>query len=196
MPKTVERSEKSAKKTASKKVEEVEETVQATETTEATETKSSKSSEDYKFTVQFKLLQEQAKTLRNAVQQLTNGLNKLEAAYSHDFRKLNKRKPKRNGEHKATGFAKPQAVPEKLAKFIGVAPNTMLSGPEITRKVWAQLRERKLTYEKDKRVFRTDKEVTEVFGVKKDVNKSTDHKDKEGFNFCNLQRYISKALKQ
>jgi len=60
--------------------------------------------------------------------------------------------------------------------------------------VWDQLKQRELFYEKDKRVFRTNKEVSELFGVNKSVNNSTDHRDKEGFNFCNLQSYIKNAL--
>lgn len=98
-------------------------------------------------------------------------------------------------EHKPTGFAKPALVPDKLANFIGVPSGTMLSGPQITKKVWDQLKERKLMLE-DKRVFRTNDEVSEVFGVSESVNNYTNHNDKEGFNFCNLQRYISNALKQ
>ena len=105
-----------------------------------------------------------------------------------------KHKQKRNGPHAPTGFAKPQPVPDKLAKFIGVKSGTELTGPTITSKVWTQLKERGLTYEKDRRVFRTDKEVSELFNVPSSVNKSQDHRDKKGFNFCNLQTYIANAL--
>lgn len=154
-----------------------------------------KKSDELRFEGQLKTLKEQLKDLKTSFQGVSDLVKKLENAYKHDTKKLQKRKPKRTGDHKPTGFAKQQPVPTKLAKFIGVEPGTELSGPEITKKVWTQLRERNLTYKEDKRVFRTDKVVSDVFGVKKSVNSSTSHKDKDGFNFCNLQKYISLALK-
>ena len=92
-----------------------------------------------------------------------------------------------------TGFAKLQKIPSKLAKFINVKTGEELTGPEITSKVWEQLKLRDLTYEKDKRVFRTNTETSDVFDIPKSVNSSTNHSDEKGFNFCNLQRYIKNA---
>lgn len=150
---------------------------------------------DLKFQKQLNTLKEKLKALKTDVSAVNGALKELEGAYKHDTKKLAKRKTKKTGDHKPTGFAKKQPVPTKLARFIGVEPETELSGPEITKKVWEQLRERNLFYKDDKRVFRTDKVVSDVFGVKKSVNNSTDHKDPEGFNFCNLQKFISQALK-
>ena len=149
---------------------------------------------DNKFQPQLLALQTELLAVRQALQTITSGFKKLEACYKHDIKRVKKHKQKRNGPHKPTGFAKQQVVPEKLAKFIGVKTGEELTGPEITSRVWQQLKERNLTYEKDKRVFRTDKTVSDLFGVKSDVNKSTDHRDKNGFNFCNLQKYIAHAL--
>ena len=148
-----------------------------------------------KFESQFLAIQDEIKNVRERLQLLNVNLKKLESAYRHDIKKIKKYKQKRNGAHKPTGFAKPQVVPEKLAKFIGVNNGDELTGPEITSKVWTQLKERGLTYEKDKRVFRTNKEVSDLFNVSNDVNKCTNHRDKNGFNFCNLQTYIANALK-
>jgi len=148
-----------------------------------------------KFDSQFGEIQNEIKTMREKLQALNANLKKLGAAYHHDVKKVSQRRPKRAGPHKLTGFAKAQKVSARLAKFIGVNAGTELSGPEITSRVWKQLKDRNLTYEKDKRVFRTNKEVTEIFGVPAKVNKSTNHRDKEGFNFCNLQTYISQANK-
>jgi chromatin remodeling complex protein RSC6 len=149
---------------------------------------------DNKFEPQLATLQQELLVVRQALQTLTTGFKKLESCYKYDIKRVKKHKQKRNGPHKPTGFAKQQVVPEKLAKFIGVKTGEELTGPQITSRVWKQLKERNLTYENDKRVFRTDKTVSELFGVKSDVNKSTDHRDKNGFNFCNLQKYIAHAL--
>lgn len=93
------------------------------------------------------------------------------------------------------GFCIPKAVPNKLADFIEVPHGSALTGAEITRKVWKQLKNRGLTYENDRRVFRTDADVTKIFGVPTSVNDSVDHNDNNGFNFYNLQMYIANALK-
>ena len=35
-----------------------------------------------------------------------------------------------------------------------------------------------------------------MFGINSSVNESTSHTDHNGFNICNLQKFISRALKQ
>jgi chromatin remodeling complex protein RSC6 len=175
-----------------------------TKASKSSDKKSSKSKEEsksddknevqLKFAEQFTAMQEQYKTLKEGLQLLGGALKKMEAAYNHDIKKTKKHKQKRNGPHKPTGFAKPQKVPSKLAKFIGVEAGDELTGPDITSKVWDQIKKRNLTYDKDKRVFRTNKEVSELFDVPKTVNNSTNHRDEKGFNFCNLQKYIKNAL--
>lgn len=151
--------------------------------------------DELKFTSQLASAQEEISKVREQLKLLTVNLKKLESAYSSDMKKAQKTS-KKVSRTKKTGFAKPKLVPDKLAKFIGVNLGTELSGPEVTKKVWAQLREKGLMYEKDKRVFRTNAEVSDVFNVPKSVNKSVNHEDSEGFNFRNLQKYIANAYKQ
>jgi hypothetical protein len=156
--------------------------------------------DDSKFKTQYLEALEQMKTLREAFQTVNLTIKKLESAYKHDIKKVRKHKQKRNGPHTPTGFAKEQPVPEKLAKFIKVKAGTLMNGPRITSAVWKQLTARGLTYsgdndhKGDKRIFRTNPEVTELFGVPASVNKSTSHTDKNGFNFCNLQKFIANAM--
>lgn len=148
-----------------------------------------------KFDTLFRAVQAELKDIKDRQSGLTLTLRKLESAHRAEIKSVRKHKQKRNGQHKPTGFAKPQVVPEKLAKFIGVKGGSELTGPEITSAVWKQLKARNLTFEKDKRVFRTNKEVSALFNVPATVNNSTDHRDEHGFNFCNLQTYIAHALK-
>lgn len=148
-----------------------------------------------KFDTLFKAVQSELKDIKDRQSGLTLTLRKLESAHRAEIKSVRKHKQKRNGQHKPTGFAKPQVVPEKLAKFIGVKGGSELTGPEITSAVWKQLKSRNLTYENDKRVFRTNKEVSALFNVPSTVNNSVDHRDEHGFNFCNLQTYIAHALK-
>lgn len=180
--KSVSKESKTEKKSSKSKVEEkVEQKVEE------------KGEVQMKFLEQFALLQEEFKRLKECLQNAGSTLKKLESTYTHDIKKTKKHKQKRNGPHKPTGFAKPQVVPDKLAKFIGVKSGTQLTGPDVTSRVWKQLKEKNLTFEDDNRVFRTNKEVSEIFSVPQSVNKSTNHKDKNGFNFCNLQKYIKNA---
>jgi chromatin remodeling complex protein RSC6 len=148
-----------------------------------------------KFDTLFRAVQAELKEIKDRQSGLTLTLRKLESAHRAEIKSVRKHKQKRNGQHKPTGFAKPQVVPEKLAKFIGVKGGSELTGPEITSAVWKQLKSRNLTYEKDKRVFRTNKEVSALFNVPATANNSVDHRDENGFNFCNLQTYIAHALK-
>ncbi len=152
--------------------------------------------DELKFISQLELAQEEIKKMKERFHSLNANLKKLESAYTSDIKRVSKNSAKKIIRRKKTGFNKPKVVPEKLAKFIGVASGTELTGPEVTKKVWFQLREKGLMYEKDKRVFRTNQEVSDVFDVPKFVNKSTRHDDKEGFNFRNLQKYIANAYKQ
>jgi chromatin remodeling complex protein RSC6 len=160
---------------------------------EQVETQNAGEDTESKFVSIFQLVQAELKELKTKCSSLTVTLKKLEVSHHQDIRQAKKHKQKR-GPHKPTGFAKPQLVPDKLAKFIGVKSGSELTGPEITSAVWKQLKSRNLTYEKDKRVFRTNKEVSAVFNVPVTVNTSVDHRDENGFNFCNLQTYIAHAL--
>lgn len=149
---------------------------------------------DLKFRDELAELRNEVEEMGQKYKVARSHLKKLESTYVSDLKKAYHSKKSRKTNNKPTGFIKGVEVPKKLAKFIGVETGTVLSTPEITKKVWAELENRGLQYENDKRVFRTNKEVSDVFGVPKSVNKSFDHKDKEGFNFCNIQKYIKNAV--
>lgn len=157
---------------------------------------SDKITSDLKFQTQFANVNDTLKKFKEYYNVLYSEVKKLETSYNYDLKKIKKFKQKRTGNYQPTGFTKPQPIPQKLAKFIDVQLGTELTGPQITQKVWQQLKLKNLVYEKDKRIFRTNKDISELFGVPETVNNSTDHKDVEnGFNFCNLQKYIAYALK-
>jgi len=146
-----------------------------------------------KFVSQYNTMHSELRVMRENLQKMHSNFKKLDSAYRYDLKKLTQRKPKRTSSHEPTGFAKAKKVNAKLARFLNIPEGSELTGPQITSAVWKQLKDRNLTYEKDKRVFRTNNEVTEIFGVPVGVNTSTDHRDKDGFNFCNLQTYITQA---
>jgi len=149
-----------------------------------------------KFRNQHEEIKNELNDLKNKLKECTNNMKKLESAHRHDVKQIYKSKNKRKTSNKQTGFIKERIIPENLAKFLHIESGTKLTGPKITKLVWEELKKRNLQYKNDKRVFRTNDEVSSVFDVKKSVNKSTSHKDKDGFNFCNIQKHISYALNQ
>ena len=149
-----------------------------------------------KFRNQHEEIKNELNDLKNKLKECSNNMKKLESAHRHDVKQIYKSKTKRKTSNKQTGFIKERVIPENLAKFLHIESGTKLTGPKITKLVWEELKKRNLQYKNDKRVFRTNDEVSSVFDVKKSVNKSTSHKDKNGFNFCNIQKHISYALNQ
>ena len=97
-------------------------------------------------------------------------------------------------EDKPYRFGQLHVIPKPLADYIEVEENIKLTGPIITRKIWDQLTKRGLQYKYDRRVFRVDEETSKIFKVPLSVNSSVTHMDHNGFNFCNLQKYIKNAL--
>jgi hypothetical protein len=155
-----------------------------------------------KFDEQLVSTQEECGKLKELLRSVSDSLKKLQATHKSEVKKMRTKKSKKSENHKPTGFARLRPVSSKLAGFIGVESGTELSGPQITAKVWAELKNRNLTYQGDEkkgvkgdqRVLRVDDEVSKLFGVPMSVNKSVDHKDANGFNFGNLQKYIKNAM--
>jgi hypothetical protein len=155
-----------------------------------------------KFEEQLSSTQEECGKLKELLKSVSESLKKLQSAHKSEVKKMKTRKNKRSENHKPTGFARLRPVTGQLAGFIGVESGTELSGPEVTKKVWAVLKSRNLTYQGDEkkgvkgdqRVLRVDEEVSKLFNVPMSVNKSVDCKDPNGFNFGNLQKYIKNAM--
>lgn len=126
--------------------------------------------------------------LKRDYQDRRDQLRKMKKAYE---RKLNKEKKKvKNNVN--TGFTKKEPVPYKLAKYLGLPKGIDMPRTEVTKKLYAQLKETGLVYEHNKRVLRADKELRNIFNLSEEVNKSTKDNDKKGFNFYNLQSHIKK----
>jgi len=119
-------------------------------------------------------------------------LKKLDNYHKSEMKKVSSKKRKPNPT--PIGFAVKKEVNGKLADWLHVPRGSQLSGPEISKAFWARLDEEGLKYNDDKRIFRTNKEVSEIFGVPLSVNESTSHTDEKGFNMRTHQTYIRYAL--
>ncbi len=151
---------------------------------------------DQKNRTKFQLLFLELNKIRKDIIELQKKeklfIKKLEGVHNNEIKKLTNKKRRTNT--KATGFAVPKKVGGKLADWLKVPRDSEMSGPQISKTFWKRINEDGLQYEEDKRIFRTNKEVTDIFGVLSDVNKSTDPEDEKGFNMRTYQTHIKYAL--
>jgi hypothetical protein len=145
----------------------------------------------------FKKVYDQLIETRNNINKLQKIEKKLVKNLSHvydlDIKKANKHKRKINP--KLTGFAAAnKSVNGKLAEWLHVNKGTVMSTPQIAKQFWARIKEEGLVSDENGKVFRTNKEISDIFGVNKKVNDSNDPKDKNGFNARTYQTHIAYAL--
>jgi len=88
--------------------------------------------------------------------------------------------PKQTGKaKKSSAFMKPMQPSEHLAKIVGDKP---LPRTEVTKKIWAHIKRRKLQNPKNKREILADEKLQPIFGGKK-------------LDMFQMTRAISKHLK-
>lgn len=133
------------------------------------------------------LINELTKTYKEQRNKIKN-LMKLHKSELKNSKRRNKDRKKPE-----TGFTKSEIVPDNLAKFIGIDKGTEMPRTALTKLVYNEIKNRKLYYEKDRRVLRADEELKKIFKLPDSVNMSINPKDELGFNFFNLQKYIAKC---
>lgn len=133
-------------------------------------------------------MQKQIKVFKSCIKELRQ-------SYQQDIIKL--RKMKRHKENTSnTGFNKKLKLPDEFCSLIHVEKNTYMTMPEFTKCIFTILKERNLYYNDDKRIFRTDEELSKIFEIDISVNDSTQYPDKNGFNIRTIQKYITNAYKK
>ncbi len=131
-------------------------------------------------------------SLNNLKKSFKNSIKELRHAYNNDINNLAKNKKKTSYN---TGITKKNKIPLKLIKLLDLDPNVELSISEISHLVYEYLNAHNLVYEKDRRVMRVDKKLSDIFNIPISVNESTNYKDRNGFNLYTIQKYISNAIK-
>ena len=119
-----------------------------------------------------------------------DAIRDLKKQYRHEM-KVAKKNCRKRKTSKKTGFTKSEVVPSKLAKLIGVEKGTTMPRTQLTKEIYAVIKDRGLYYDNDKRVLRADKELRKIFNLSKNVNESTNPHDVDGFNFFNIQTHIA-----
>ncbi len=151
---------------------------------------------DFKLFKVLDDIEEKIESQIDNLRDLRNEIKGIRTVYQSDLNRAYKAKRSRGKEGAPQGFNKKSVIPDKMADLVGISHGSALSTPEYTSALFKELKKRGLYYEKDRRVLRVDKEVTEVLGVPESVNKSIDAKDEKGFNISTIQSYISKALQK
>lgn len=94
------------------------------------------------------------------------------------------------------GFCEIKKVPDKLSNLLGLKQGTKLRRTTVVKLVHQELNNRNLKYEKDKRLFRADKDFKKAFDLDDYVNDLNDPKDKKSFSQFTIHTHISKLYKE
>lgn len=70
-------------------------------------------------------------------------------------------------KQKKSSFMKPMQISAELSEVVGKGP---MPRTEVTKKLWAYIKSRKLQDPKNKRNILPDEKLTKVFGGKKAIN--------------------------
>lgn len=90
-----------------------------------------------------KELKSKEKEKNDLERQLSNILKILSKTHIDEINKVKKDKPKRKGNVNG-GFNKEHLIPEKLGKFLGIAPDVMMARPKVTSALHNKFTELKL----------------------------------------------------
>jgi len=102
----------------------------------------------------------------------------LKEARSMD--KVNAKRKKSKGSRAPSGFVKPTAISKDLAKFLGVAEDTMIARTDVTKKITSYVKENKLQAPNNGRQILPDKKLMSLLNCK-----SSDE-----VTYFNLQKYM------
>merc|ERR1711876_27054 len=68
---------------------------------------------------------------------------------------------------KGSGLTKPLNLSDDLADLIGAKKGEKLSRPEVVKRLWAYIKEKKLQDPENKQFFKPDKKMENIFGKDK-----------------------------
>ena len=68
---------------------------------------------------------------------------------------------------KGSGLTKPLNLSPELADIVGAKKGEKLSRPEIVKRLWAYIKEKKLQDPENKQFFKPDKKMEPIFGKEK-----------------------------
>lgn len=123
--------------------------------------------------VQRKTISETIKQVREFQKQVARDVKALE-------KRANRRKPRKQGEHKPSGFAKEALISDELAKFLGKPSGTMMARTQVTKEINAYIKKHKLQDPNHGKIINPDKHLKNLLRVGSG----------EELTYFNLQKYM------
>jgi hypothetical protein len=158
------------------------------------DTQKSENKKDYNLMSHLHSLVERIDNRRREDMLLKKDLQRFMSKTEKQLNKKNKKARKHGGSgRKKTGFSKKDKVPPEFVKLFNMDTDE-IERTSISKLLHKYLKENNLKLESDKRVHRVNSAIQEAFLFTDEqvetMNKSTVSKDKDGFNFYNVQNYI------
>lgn len=135
-------------------------------------------------------LTENLAVLNESIQSMTTVLSKLKTDYkvlekqvlkeARSMDKVNAKRKKSKGSRAPSGFVKPTAISKDLAKFLGVAENTMIARTDVTKMITSYVKDHKLQAPNNGRQILPDKKLMALL----------DCKSSDEVTYFNLQKYM------
>jgi chromatin remodeling complex protein RSC6 len=125
---------------------------------------------------------------------LTQSLKTFTRTYKKELKELEKNRNRSRRQNKKdpnrpkrapSGFAVPSKISQDMCSFLGLTQGTELSRTDVTRKLTAYIRDKKLQVPHNRRSFKPDKALGSILGPLQEVDKE------KGYTYFNLQRYIT-----
>lgn len=107
---------------------------------------------------QRKAISETIKQVRESHKQIVREVKVLE-------KRANKRRPRKDGERKPSGFAKETNISNDLAKFLGKPTGTMMSRTQVTKEINAYIKQHKLQDPNQGKIINPDKRLKTLLRV-------------------------------
>lgn len=123
--------------------------------------------------VQRKSLSETIKQVREMQKQVARDVKALE-------KRANKRKPRKQGEYKPSGFAKETLISDELAKFLGKPQGTLMARTEVTKEINTYIKKHKLQDPTHGKNINPDKRLKNLLRIDNNVD----------LTYFNIQRYM------
>ena len=122
-------------------------------------------------------------SLTSAINKLKMDFKMLEKQVLKEARSMDKVNAKRNrnkGSRAPSGFVKPSGISKELAKFLGVAEDTMIARTDVTKLITSYVKDHNLQDPTNGRKINPDTKLSNLLGVK-----SSDE-----VTYFNLQKYM------
>lgn len=134
----------------------------------------------------FKALLELVNELRHKFTEVSAHLKATQRAVDRELKqaKKNKKRERKTGSRNASGFAKPTAITDELAVFLGLEKGTLVSRTDVTNGIHNYVVEHKLQNPGNGRKINPDAKLRKLLALKAD----------DELDYFNLQKHLSKLF--